>query len=255
MFFQPLFKKPILNVENGDHRILLFGDLHIGREFRDRKKGLILRYDIQNFVSDLVNVLDEIQADIIVLLGDIKDDVYRSESVTNNHLILLFSQILAKCPRLVLVKGNHDGLIEKDLPENIEYIGPTGGVVEGIGVFHGHAWPSKEVLCSKLVVTAHNHTTFASELNSRSSHYYRCWIKGKLDFQKVGEYYAGMKKETLIKSDFIVLPSFRRFGQGVVINGDDDFIGPVLKNGLLDLEKSHIFLLDGTELGRLSVYR
>jgi hypothetical protein len=56
------------------------------------------------------------------------------------------------------------------------------------------------------------------------------------------------------KLKVIIMPAFNDLLGGVPVNEkrpSDELLGPLLKNEFIDMEKSELYLLDGTFLGKL----
>lgn len=248
---KPLFDVPALKINTGRSILIVVADLHLGYEHKLHKKGIVVKSRTGEILSSILTIVESEKPDRLVLVGDIKDDLFGADPGTARELELFFHKLKGSVENITVVKGNHDGRIEELLPDTFHKLGPRGGVIEGIGFFHGHSWPSVDVLESPLVVTAHNHPTFASILAGERYYYHPCWIRGKLDTQKVLEHYPEADHERMGKAEIIVMPSFTKTGKGVVVNTERIFLGPVLANGLLCEKHSRAYLLDGTELGYL----
>ena len=114
-----------------------------------------------------------------------------------------------------------------------------------LGIWHGHAWPSKEVMASDTVIFAHYHpvTLFLDNLGSRGA--VKCWVRGKWKKKNCSERYEKVGKE------YIMMPAFNDLCGGTYINEKRSWFGVVMKNGLADMKKSSMYLLDGTDVGKV----
>ncbi|MDP6157042.1 MAG: metallophosphoesterase [Candidatus Thermoplasmatota archaeon] len=254
LIVEPLFNVPALKIKTERNIIIAIADLHIGYEHSLGKKGIIVKSKTGEILNVILKILVREKPDRLVMVGDIKDELFGASPGTARELKLFFSKLRESVEDITVVKGNHDGRIEDLLPDTIRMVGPKGGIVEGIGFFHGHSWPSADILECHLVVTAHNHPTFASILAGERYFYHPCWIRGKLDGLKALEHYPEGGRERIENASFIVMPSFTKTGKGVVVNNERIFLGPVLANGLLCEGSSRAYLLDGTELGYLDQF-
>jgi len=248
---EPIFGKPILKITSGNRKIIALADIHLGYEAGLLKKGLIIKSKIDEILDEILEILISEQPDHLIIVGDLKDELFGAGAGTEYRLTRFFSKLGEEVEKITVVKGNHDGRIEDVLPEDAALIGSRGGIVENVGFFHGHSWPLAEVLEAPLVVTAHNHATFSSILAGEKYFYHPCWVRGKLDANKVTEHYPDADPKKMAEGEFILLPSFAKTGKGVVVNGDGSFLGPVLSNGLLVEGDARVYLLDGTDLGCL----
>lgn len=255
MKYDPLFNIPALRIVRGKKTILALADLHFGLEYGYLGKGVTVKGRFDESLERIIDILDAIEADKVLLVGDVKDDLFGTGRGTLFQLGMFFDALTERSRKVVMVKGNHDSRIEDILPGHIRLLGPRGGVVDGIGLFHGHSWPRADILKAPLVLTAHNHPTFASVLGGNRYHYHRCWLRGKLDEERVSERFPQADPEKVRRGEFIVMPAFTSMGKGVVVNGDGVFLGPVLANGLLAEENTRVYLLDGTDVGTLGEIR
>jgi len=248
---EPVFGKPVLKITSGNRKIIAIADIHLGYEAGLLKKGLIVKSRVDEILDEILDVLTCEKPDRLVIVGDLKDELFGASAGTEYRLTRFFARLEEAVGNITVVKGNHDGRIEDVLPEDVTLIGSRGGVVENVGFFHGHSWPLAEVLEAPLVVSAHNHATFSSILAGEKYFYHPCWVRGKLDAKKVMEHYPDADQMKIAEGEFILLPSFAKTGKGVVVNGDGSFLGPVLFNGLLSEGDARVYLLDGTDLGCL----
>ncbi|MDD4308727.1 MAG: hypothetical protein PHU53_07995, partial [Thermoplasmata archaeon] len=73
-----------------------------------------------------------------------------------------------------------------------------------------------------------------------------CWVRGRWDFAK-----AHRKYETLGEG-FLMIPAFNDLCGGSHVNDmSQRKIGTVLRHELADIKQSELFLLDGTNLGKV----
>ena len=244
-----MFNHPALKINTGEKTIIAIADIHLGYERSLGKKGIIVKSRTGEILLTILKILEQEKPNYLVMVGDIKDELFGASPGTAREMELFFHKLQGSVKNIIVVKGNHDGRIEELLPDTIQMVGPRGWIVEGIGFFHGHSWPSADVLESPILVTAHNHPTFASILAGERYFYHPSRIRGKLDAVKAIEHYPEAKRDRIENAEIIVMPSFTKTGKGVVVNKDRVFLGPVLGNGFLCEKLSKAYLLDGTDLG------
>lgn len=249
---EPVFGKPALKIYSGRMALVAIADLHIGHEYSLLKKGVTVKSRVDEILRDISDIVLQEKPYRLVIVGDLKDELFRTGPGTEHQLRRFFSKICSIVGKVTLIKGNHDGQIEALLQGEVELIGPKGGMFHDVGFFHGHAWPLPDVMECPLVVTAHNHPTFGSILGGEKDYHYPCWIRGKWDAEAVKAHYPGTDPEKVSVGEIIVLPSFTKIGKGVVVNRGTSFLGPVLSNGLMDIGRSKAYLMNGTELGGLN---
>jgi putative SbcD/Mre11-related phosphoesterase len=234
--------EPALLLENN---ILVVADLHIGLEYEIYKSGITIPSQVGKLEKRIDKLIKQTKAKHIIFLGDVKHQVptiswqeYREIPEFLNH----FSKI-----KVSIVKGNHDGNIERLAPKEIDIHGPQGFKINNFLLAHGQAWPSKKDMDAEYLIISHVHPAieFWTE-NFRSIE--PCWLKCNIDNEKLFKKYK-------IKTEFkqgIVMPSFNHLIGGMAFNSDDfKPLGPILNNEILKWKKSEVYLLDGTFLGEL----
>jgi putative SbcD/Mre11-related phosphoesterase len=234
--------EPALLLENN---ILVIADLHIGLEHEIYKSGITIPSQVKKLEERIDNLIKQTKAKHIVFLGDVKHQVptiswqeYREIPEFLNH----FKKI-----KVSIVKGNHDGNIERLAPKGIDIYEPQGFKIKEFLLTHGHAWPLKKDMDVEYIIMGHVHPAveFWTD-NFRSIE--PCWIKCDIDNEKL---FKKFKVKTEIKQG-IVMPSFNHLIGGMAFNSEDfEPLGPLLKNDVLKWKKSEVYLLDGTFLGRL----
>jgi hypothetical protein len=167
----------------------------------------------------------------------------------------VFTRLLTAVDSIELFPGNHDGNLRRMIPQDLTkvHFHPTGGaVLHGLGLFHGHTWPTAEVMSANQVIMAHNHPNvlFIDKLGGRAS--YSCWLRGRLDMERALERYPKIADNNDNDPEVIIMPAFNDIGSGTPVNASKpEFLGPLLKNHYVDFESAHVYLLDGTDLGKL----
>ena len=225
-----------------DERILVVADLHIGMEKELKEAGFILPSQTEKMTERLLHILDSAKAEKLIVLGDLKHNVPQTSRQEWDEIPMLVQAALEHVEDVEILPGNHDGGIRKVVPDDVKVWSSRGTVIGDIGLFHGHAWPSKEVMESKTAIVAHEHPVvlFMDKLGMRT--YKRCWVRS--NFRRKSGRYEKMPKE------LVVMPTFNEFCGGTPINDPkSEFLGPVLSNEYLVLSKSKVHLLDGTYLG------
>ena len=235
---QPVHGVPALRVGN----TLVIGDLHIGVETHLMKKGFHLEtrtWDMFDSVVDIDNVSR------LVVLGDVKDSVPGSSKQEYREIPEFFERLLERFDIVDVVRGNHDTNIEEFLPSRVR-IGPASGIViDDVGFIHGHTWPSRKVMESKVLVTAHNHPTVMFRDGIGRTITEPCWVRGK--------FIGAFDKYERVPEMFIIIPAFNRMlgGSPVNIKGGT-LLGPLMNRDNVDLDNASVYLLDGISLGTLS---
>jgi hypothetical protein len=236
--------KPAMSLEGA----LIISDLHLGMEFELRKKGVRLPLQHKKLANEVNSLLKQSRAKQFIVLGDVKHDVYgfweREKMVLRE-----FFESLA-CEKILVLKGNHDGNLEELRVEGKDFeVAPAEGVVyaKKYGLIHGHAWPAQELLETDFLLMGHNQPVVEFCANGFCWRE-RAWIVGNMVENK--------RHGTRKKQKTIIFPAFNPLSGGQAFNSNklgkgEEFLGPLLKNNLVDLGNAHAFLLNGIDLGKL----
>jgi putative SbcD/Mre11-related phosphoesterase len=252
MQIDPIPNEPalLLKDENKNEDILVASDFHIGIEYELLEKGINLPSQTKKMLSHLQNLIAQYNIDHLIILGDVKHKIPSASRQEYFEVPEFFDALREKVEVIDLVIGNHDGNI-RSMVRDVDVHPSTGFCIGNIGLYHGHTWPSKEVMKCETILTAHNHPTvlFIDKLGSRSVE--RCWVRANLlplqtknnsRYQKIGK-------------ELIILPAFNELLGGTPLNEKrSKLLGPVPKK-MIDLESARIYLLDGTFLGKLKDLR
>jgi putative SbcD/Mre11-related phosphoesterase len=239
MDVMPIPNTPALVI---DDRILVVADLHVGMERELKEAGFILPSQTAKMTERLISILKDKNPEKLVILGDLKHNIPKTSRQEWDDVPLLVQTLQEHVEDIEVLPGNHDGGIGRMLPGTVRVRSSRGTTIGDVGLFHGHAWPSKEVMSSKIVMMGHNHPTimFVDALGMKVAK--RCWVR--MNFRRKSDRFDKMPKE------LIVMPAFNDFCGGTAINDSKSkLLGPMLSEKFLVLNKSRIHLLDGTYLG------
>lgn len=241
----PIPDRPVLELTGGE-RVLCVGDLHIGIEADMRFRGVIVPSQTHRMEKELKDLAEGV--DRLVVIGDVKHQVPGSTKQEHIEVPRFFNGLLNHYPRIDLVKGNHDTDIERMLPSRVTVHDQGGFVLDDVGFVHGHAWPSEEVMNTRLLVMGHNHPAVIFEDGLHHNQVERCWVRCR--FRGGGGRYSKVPEEA------IMVPAFNRsLGGGPVNLEGPRMLGPLLSNELVDLENGQVYLMDGLLLGTVSSLR
>ena len=230
-------------IDGKPNRVLVISDLHIGFAYWLRSSDIAIDWYhiIKDIETELRDIVISNKVNSIVLLGDIKDNIFKMEKQDWN-LIPNFLHSLAEICEVYLIPGNHDSRIGLISPDNIHLIGVKGMVLDDILLTHGHTFPSELRSNINKIIMGHIHPTFFRENSILSGQ--KVWI-----FLKV-------KKEAIFPStkgslDIVLLPSFNRYvyGHGRPRKGkiNSPILKKILKKEIID--KCLIVSIDGTIIG------
>ncbi|MEM5814936.1 MAG: metallophosphoesterase [Candidatus Aenigmatarchaeota archaeon] len=217
---------------------LAITDLHIGLELELRKKGIKIFPQVKKFIDVLKKTREETGAKKLVILGDIKHKVPGS-SISEIREVKWFLDEVSKIFNIIIIcKGNHDDRIENIVDNSrIKVYGSRGVKIRDYGFFHAHAWPFAKLWNAKVWIVGHLQALFEVQ-RGNTKELKRVVIKGKPRINK------GKLEE------IIVLPSFNEFLGGMIINKENKLEGLLFK--IFDPPNTYIYLLDGTEVCKLS---
>jgi len=219
---------------------LIVGDTHFGMEEKLRRKGIYDEHFSQRIFDKLKTLIIENKAEKIIFLGDVKEDITALDRKTEEILAKL-----AMICQIIVVKGNHDGGIERC--GNAQVIGPEGFVYEGLGLLHGHSWPNDELMQCGHIVMGHQHPMISITDAFGKHHSEPAWLVAPGDDEALSGRYKDYNKDISL----ILMPAFNPL-VGSAINIDEKrHLGPLLNNKLFKLNHANVFRLDGTCLGRL----
>ena len=226
-------------------KTLVIADSHLGIELALRRRGILVGVQWPKVAKEVNALLKQTKASRLIILGDAKHDVYGFEAREKLMMEDFFAALDTK--DVTVIKGNHDGGIEQ-LAE-IAVI-PAEGCVEKIGgktygFAHGHAWPSPEVFGADVLLTAHSHPVieFRDPLGFRWAE--PAWIMGET---KKNEERGSRKGQP-----FVMFPAFSKMSGGLPMNAlrESEYLGPLLRNGIIDLDNADAVLTSGVKLGKI----
>lgn len=225
--------------------ILVLGDLHIGYEAELFQSGISLPSQTYRMLERIKRLIKEMNVNKILFLGDVKHNIPFPSFQERNELFDFFKDI-EEIADVMIIKGNHDGDIEKYVPSDIKIVGGDGIKIKNTGFAHGHAWINKELLKCSYLFLAHEHPAieFKDKLGYRAVE--PCWIIAK----PLKNAFENKFKEKCSIKKVIILPAFNHLIGGMSFNKPDfKPLGP--NANLIDLKNAEIYLTDGAYLGKL----
>ncbi|MGM0770370.1 MAG: metallophosphoesterase [Halobacteriota archaeon] len=258
---EPVINEPAL-VVNSDTKALVLADIHLGIEWDLYRSGFSIPSQIEQRLDRILALVEQERPDRIVLLGDVKHNVPQV-SWQERDEIPYFIGALAEKAAVDIFPGNHDGGIEFLLPpdSDVNVYPARGDVIDGVGYFHGHTWPSVELLSAEHVIVAHNHPTVRFTDVMGYSVVEQVWIRTRFEREVLADHFRSAdlseESESWSDPDVVVVPAFNELCGGVAFNESmlDDLLGPIFSSGALDIDHSDVYMLDGTYLGMLKNIR
>jgi putative SbcD/Mre11-related phosphoesterase len=273
-----LIPHPAALIKTAKNKTLVIADPHIGWENALQERGIHVPTQTPKILSKLVALLTEHKPDAMVILGDIKFTVVKAEAGEWHDIPSFFTELQRHVSDISIIRGNHDANLEPLLPEKVKMLPATGTTIGDVGLFHGHKWPSPNLLKCKTLLMGHVHPVviFHDPSGFRISR--QVWAKAKLDTAHLSKMtlqqhkikVEGTPEDSIKKyyrfkpqaANLFMMPSFNDFLGGRALNhtrpgkeGQATMIGPMLRSGIIDIDNAEIYLLDGTYLGTLNQLR
>ena len=274
-----LLPHPAALIKTAKTKTLVIADPHIGWEIALQERGIHIPSQTPKLLKKLITLLSEHKPDSLLILGDVKYTVVKAEAGEWHDIPDFFTELQRYVNDISIIRGNHDANLEPLLPETVKLLPATGTVIDDVGLFHGHKWPSPTLLKCKTLMMGHVHPVVVFRDPSGFKMTRQVWMKAecnaealaKILLEKHGVKIEGTMKKTLQKhfrvkprtTGVFMMPSFNDFLGGRAVNetrprkelGTEALIGPVLRSEAVDVDNSELFLLDGTYLGTLNQLR
>ncbi|MDI6888330.1 MAG: metallophosphoesterase [Methanocellales archaeon] len=243
---------PVLVAERRK-RILVAADLHLGIEHELRRSGVTIPSQTEKLFNRLLDHMGQTDPDRLLLLGDIRHNIPWISHQEAGEIPKFLGKLARHVP-IDIVPGNHDGGMHSLIPSDADItFHPSKGIVmDGVGYFHGHTWPSADVLSVERVLVAHNHpmVRFVDSLGHVSIE--PAWILATLDADVLLKRYKSIKTK-----EVMVMPAFNELCGGTSFNTSTPktLLGPIFTSGAIGLEEAEVYLLDGTHIGKIKDLR
>ncbi|HEV2317211.1 MAG TPA: hypothetical protein VGV89_06520 [Thermoplasmata archaeon] len=199
--------------------------------------------------DELCDVAASTGAGGIVVVGDVKHPIVGTPPPIARLVFDVFSTLLHERLKVRVILGNHDVGLARHLPREVD-VEPVRGYRRGsLGLFHGHAWPSNEVLGASRIVTGHLHPGFRfAESSVSGPSKQRCWVRSPLPPAPVSGRRAGRirARETIVLPAFNPLSGVESLNRNAPSRGRSFLVRRFLAEG-----EARAYLMDGTDLGPL----
>lgn len=241
MKVEPVAGERALMVAVPGKRYIVVGDLHIGIEDELERRGFRIPDQTDRTLARLTALVEERRPDGLVLLGDVKHQVPYAEKWEARKVFRLLDALSELLP-VTIVAGNHDGGIGRMVPERVKRVNSL--ILDGVGLVHGHSWPPDRLMKCTTLVMAHTHPSvmLADECGRPVTE--ACWLRAGFLRKPTMEHYPPPHPE------LVVMPAFGDLSSGYPVNERPGrLLGPLFRNGLVDLPKARVYLPDGTFLG------
>jgi len=251
----PVRDSPALLLEPEDRRrprTLVVADVHLGLGgTRARPEGPP-EGSAGRLADDLVALIRATRADAVLVAGDAKHPIVGTPPPLRPVVFGFFARLLEEGVPVDLVLGNHDVGIVPYLPREVG-VHPAGGILrDGVGIFHGHRWPSNPLLRARHLVAGHLHPGYrlaptADDPEGKR----RCWVRVELIPAPRGPRRRRRHAE-LAARELVVLPAFHPLAGIEALNRNRPGRGrSFLYQRFLSRGTPRAYLLDGTDVGLL----
>ena len=249
---EPIHERPILAI-HGRWRTpptLVIADLHLGLSSPEGTPARSAERWAWEMTRELLETASSVGARRLIVAGDVKHPIVGAPPALRSVLFDFFSTLLSGGLQVEVVLGNHDVGLTKFLPREVAVRPSLGIVRDGVGVFHGHCWPSSRVLGAERLVVGHLHPGFrfaptAEETVPKR----RCWVRVRnlVDLEGPGR---RLPNPSARRREMIVLPAFHPFAGTESLNRDRPARGrSFLFRHFIEKGSARAYLLDGTDLG------
>lgn len=202
-------------------RFLVISDLHIGIERELYQKGINIISQTKKLLEKIHKIKENFNVKYLILDGDIKHNIPITTLNEINELIEFFISLSDIFDRIYVIKGNHDGDIEKYIPkiEKIIVLKELYDKKYRVSFLHGNR---KNKFDADIFVIGHHH--FVKNITSTlgESFYEKVFVRG----------FTNDNKEVIILPAFSDLAGYWELGK---------FHGPIA-NKIIEYE---VYTLDG----------
>jgi hypothetical protein len=183
-------------------RHLIISDLHIGFENTFVTNDIYIEPSIivEEASNEIISLFEAEKADSLILLGDIKASVDSISKIEWQAIPRFFEMI--KKINTTLIPGNHDGNIQRLLPDNVRVTSPAGIVLGDTLLTHGHTMPSENLSQVNKIIIGHVHPVFFQEGSVLDGQ--RVWVSLKTEKNQL---FPSLKGEL----EILIVPTFNKY--------------------------------------------
>src|SRR5437899_6163137 len=192
---------PALILEE-EQRYLIITDLHIGFEASLISNDIFIEPKdlIREMRNNIQNLAQVHKADTLVLLGDIKSGIDSISKIEWSAVPLFFE--IGKDIKTLVVPGNHDGNLQKLLPDYVTLTSSAGTVIGDVLLTHGHVMPSENLSFISKIIMRHVHPVYFQDGSVLDGQ--RVWVSIKTQKSQVFPSSKG-------NLEILVVPSFNKY--------------------------------------------
>lgn len=215
-------------------KTLVIADVHIGYEEALSKQGVLMpKFQFKETKERIDKILKRVKVEKIIVNGDFKHE-FGSISDSEWREALQLLDFLMENKEIILIKGNHDNVIEPIADKRgLDIL--KGYDINDVYFCHGDFIPEDEDFKrAKVIVIGHEHSAVSIGTKIRKE-IYKCFLKGRWE-DKI----------------LIVMPSFNLVTEGTDVL-KEKLLSPFLKQ---NLDKFNVYVIqdkiyDFGKLGKL----
>jgi uncharacterized protein len=230
-------------VVSGKERSLVVADLHFGIEADLAAHGLHFRSRSRARLERLLAIVDRVDPDGLILLGDVKHSIPSLTRQEYYELPRILAMVRDRVP-LRVFPGNHDAGIERYLKTG-EMCARKGAVIDGVGYLHGHMYPSP-ALAGHLMIAGHHHPLLSLRDSVGCALQSPAYLRAEVDTKALG---MADDEEGVAPTRVLFMPAFNEIAGHDILQITKKPFSPLSRNMLLDT--TEIILADGTYIGPL----
>lgn len=161
-------------------QVLIIADLHVGYEEALVEEGILVPKITFNEIKQELFELLKLKPKIVVINGDLKHEFGQISKQEWQETIEILDFLLKNKRKVVLVKGNHDTILEPIArKKNLKVV--DFYVIDDVAILHGHKiLLDKEIYDKKIktIIIGHEHPAISIQ-DKIKSEIYKCFLKGK----------------------------------------------------------------------------
>ena len=254
---RPVPDAPALVIEPADpseSRTLVVADIHLGLGSTPERPLGPPEAAADLLAERLIAVARAAGVRSVVVAGDAKHPIVGTPVPLRPVIFDFFSEILRADLSAELVLGNHDVGIVRHLPREVMVHPPTGIVRSGVGIFHGHRWPSNPVLRAPRLVAGHLHPGYRLAPTADDSEgKRRCWVRVERQPPPARKRRRPSRRSEVRAREVVIVPAFNPLAGTEALNRERPARGrSFLYRRFLAGGAARAYLLDGTDLGELT---
>ena len=223
-------------MKDGSECYLVIGDLHIGRELKLAGKGIRIYGTTEVMADRALALMKKHKAKVLVILGDVKDSITRPDSTEMRMIRSFFNRFFGY--GVVLVQGNHDA----GLGELGEALKVKEFSIGKIGLIHGNALPSEELMQKECIIAAHDHPAIMSAPFEEGGNMEKVWVMLDLKANEAAKLYDKPNR----KIKLVLMPAFNDLIMGNDIGDGERVLNPLIRKGVFNRRSAKVYDQKGT---------